>query len=260
MLNQGSAEANRTRSGLNSGLDVLELLAGQGAPATLTEIARLLGMSKSGVHGVLATLHRRGFVQRGAEGDYRLGLRAWEVGSAAAPMELVRSAAPHMERLSRDLSEGVILGLLDGFDVVYIHLVDSPQPVRVHTSVGDRIRAHCTSTGLALLAALPEERLRAILPARLAKVTEDTITDREELLRELQRTRLRGYAVNRGGWQTEVGGAAVAIPGTDAALCVAAPRYRVTKPWLARICPPLIAAAERIATGPDAAPRRAASR
>jgi DNA-binding IclR family transcriptional regulator len=176
-------------------------------------------------------------------------------------MEIARHAAPHMERLARDLSEGAILGLLDGFDVVYIHLVDSPQPVRVHTNVGDRIRAHCTSTGLALLAALPEEELRAVLPARLAKVTEDTIIDREELLRELQRIRLRGYAVNRGGWQIEVGGAAVAVPGhARIALCVAAPRYRVTRAWLARICPRLQAASAEIAAQTGDILRPAASR
>jgi len=259
MVNPGSTKANRTRSGLDSGLDVLELLAA--GPATLTALARSAGMSKSGVHSLLATLHRRGFVDRGGEGEYRLGIKAWELGSAAAPMEIIRHTAPHMERLARDLSEGVILGLLDGFDVVYIHLVDSPQPVRVHTGVGDRIRAHCTSTGLALLAALPEEELRAILPARLARITEDTITDREELLRELQRIRVRGYAVNRGGWQVEVGGAAVAVPGcARIALCVAAPRYRVTRSWLARICPQLQAAAAQIAAEAGDIPRPAARR
>jgi DNA-binding IclR family transcriptional regulator len=256
MMNQGSTEANKPRSGLNTGLDVLELLARDGGPSSLTAIARELGMSKSGVHSALATLHRRGFVERGGEGEYRLGLRAWELGSGAPPAEIVRRAAPHMEWLAREVQEGVILGMLEGFDVAYIHLVDSPQPVRVHTGVGDRIRAHCTSTGLALLAALPEAELKARLPARLARITPETITNREELLRELQRVRLRGYAVNRGGWQEEVGGTAAVLPGGDAraALCVAAPRYRVTRAWLAKICPPMLEACRRAGAEPALRP------
>lgn len=258
MMNPSSTEPNKQRSGLNTGLDVLELLARQGGPSSLTAIARELGMSKSGVHSALATLSRRGFVARGGEGQYRLGLRAWELGSGAVAADVVRRAAPHMEWLAREAQEGVILGMLDGFDVVYAHLVESRQAVRVHTVVGDRIRAHCTSTGLALLAALPEAELKARLPARLARFTADTITDREALLRELQRVRVRGYAVNRGGWQEEVGGVAAVVPGAElpAALCVAAPRYRVTRAWLAKICPPLLEACRR--AGAEPAPPAAA--
>jgi DNA-binding IclR family transcriptional regulator len=61
-----------------------------------------------------------------------------------------------MDRLASASNDGVILGVLSGFEVAYVHLVGSPQAVRVHAEVGQRIPAHCTSTGLALLAQDPD--------------------------------------------------------------------------------------------------------
>ena len=54
------AKANRLRSGLDSGIDVLEALAAAKSDMTLTNIATALQMSKSGTHNVLSTLVRRG--------------------------------------------------------------------------------------------------------------------------------------------------------------------------------------------------------
>lgn len=245
------AKANRLRSGLDSGLDVLEALAASDTDMTLTSIASALQMSKSGTHGVLSTLVRRGAVVRGEDNRYRLGLRMWEIGCAASGVEIGVVAAPHMTWLAEEVSEGVIFGRMDGADVVYLHLVEGPQAVRVHASIGERIPAHCTSTGLALLAALSNSDVDARLPTRLRAVTVETLTSREKLFRELERIRSRGYSINRGGWRIDVGGVSVAVIDANGvplgAICVAAPLYRMTKAWLQRVCPMLQLAAGRIA-------------
>lgn len=229
---------------------MLELLARERRELSLTEIATALGMSKSGVHSLLGTLGRRGFIERSERGGYRLGIKAWEVGSAVPGLDLAVFAAPHMSWLSEKIEEGVILGRLDGADVLYLHLVESPQPVRVHASVGDRIPAYCTSTGLALLASLTNEEVRARLPPRLKAVTSATLTTREDVVRELEVVRRRGYAINRGGWRIDVGGVSMCVrDDTGAALgalCVAVPRYRMTKAWLVRVVPLLDEATGRI--------------
>ena len=259
MTHQHSALANKTRSGLDSGLDVLELLARERREMSLTEIARALGMSKSGVHSLLATLLRREFVQRTQRAGYLLGIGAWQVGNAAPGLDIGHIAAPHMMRLAEEISEGVILGRLEGTDVVYLQLVESPQAVRVHASVGDRIPAYCTSTGLALLSSLTNDELRARIPQRLKAMTPATLTSREAVLREVETTRRRGYAINRGGWRYDVGGISVCIrdaAGTIlGAICVAVPRYRMTKAWLAAVLSPLEETAAQI--GREASPPQA---
>jgi len=251
MMNTRSPNTNaETRSGLSRGLDVLEALAGRADGLPLGEIARLLAMSKSGTHGVLAILARRGFVERGSGGVYRLGMKAWLIGSGMPEAELSRLAQPAMQRLVAATGEGAILGALAGFDVVYLAEVEGPQPVRVHAQVGDRIPANCTSTGLCLLAFRPADYLDTHLPSALGAVAAATITDPDTLRRELARVRARGYAINRGGWRAEVGGIAAPVLARDgsalAGLCVAAPLYRMNKAWMARVVPATLAAARDI--------------
>lgn len=260
MKNRYSTTANRPRSGLDSGLDVIEVLAAARSEMSLTDLAASVGMSKSGVHSVVATLLRRGFLIKSTDGGYSLGIKAWEIGNAAPGLDLAQVARPHMARLAAGISEGAILGKLDGADVVYLQLEESPQAVRVHASIGDRIPAHCTSTGLALLASKSNDEVRALLPARLKAVTLATITNKEQLLRELDQIRLRGYSINRGGWRLDVCGASVCIRDRTgqaiAAICIAVPSYRMTKAWLARVVPALSETAAAIGESmrPDRSP------
>ncbi|MGL4289064.1 MAG: IclR family transcriptional regulator [Phreatobacter sp.] len=245
-----STKPKRKRSGLNSGLDVLECLAGRGEPLALTEIATALDMSKSSVHELLATLEQRKFVTRLHDQRYVVGIKAWEIGCLATPLELARTAAPHMAALARAVSEGVALAIRDGAEMVCIQLAESSQAVRVHNMVGDRNPAHCVSTGLALLAALTDEEVAKLLPEQLEQATSETIGSRAALLDELARIRLRGYAVNRSGWRTDVAGLAVVVRGPDsraaAALSIATLRDRMTDAWLEKTVPVLRAAAADI--------------
>lgn len=252
---------DRPRSGLNSGLDVLECVASHSRPLSLTEIAAALGMSKSSVHQLLGTLEKRGYLNRLPDQSYGVGIKAWEVGRFAAPMDLARVAAPHLAELVRELSEGVSIGVLDGVEMVCVQLIESPRAVRVHSSIGDRSPAHCVSSGLAALSMLSDDALTALLPDRLAPATEDSIADRAALLQELGRVRARGYAVSRGAWRLEVAGVSLPlrVPGdhAPAGLCVAAPRFRVTEQWIKQVMPAMRAAADAIEREFGAPSRRA---
>ena len=83
---------NRQRSGINSGLDVLECLAAHDQPMSLTEIAAMLGMAKSSVHQLLQALVSRGYAQRQSDQRYSVGVKAWEVGCRATFVEIGRVA------------------------------------------------------------------------------------------------------------------------------------------------------------------------
>jgi DNA-binding IclR family transcriptional regulator len=247
-------------SSLVRGIGALEILAKAGEALPLAEIARRLKTSKSGTHGLLSALVRCGYAMRMPGGFYALGLKAWEISRSTPTDRLVQIAAPVMDRLAARVNDGVILGVLSGFEVAYVHLVGSPQAVRVHAEVGQRIPAHCTSTGLALLAAQSPAYLGEVLPGRLPAVTPETITSADRLQRELTRVRARGYAINRGGWNPDVGGIAVAIRLNSAygpaGLCVAVPRYRMTARWIKNSAGALASAGAEIA---GALPSAAAS-
>ena len=238
-------------SALAHGLDVIEYLAKARAPVALSAVAAAIGMSKAGTHRILGTLCARGFVVHAEGGIYRLGYKAWEIGWAVPGVGLVARAAPVMQRMADAVGDGAILGTLDaGFEVVYLHVIESRQAVRVYIDVGSRLPAHVTATGLACLAWLPEDRLREILPAKLQPWTPETTTDRAHLLRELDRIRARGYAQTLGTFRTDVGGVAAPIFDADgnvvASLCVSSPRYRINAAWNKRVPRAVMAAANKI--------------
>ncbi|MFI5012000.1 MAG: IclR family transcriptional regulator [Hyphomicrobiales bacterium] len=240
---------------LANGLAIIDLLVEAQGAVGLGDIARRLRLSKSGVHALLTTLVSSGYVERGAGGMYRLAHKAWSTLNAFPTSSLIEAANPVMRRLVSTIKEGVILGVLTGFDVVYVHLVEGSEAVRVHARVGDCIASHCTSTGLALLAFQDEAALDRIVPAALRAFTSETIVKPGALRQELARVRMRGYSINRGGWNADVGGIAAPIPTRQgpvaAGLCIAVPRYRMTRRWIARAAPSLIAAAAEIGEALD---------
>jgi DNA-binding IclR family transcriptional regulator len=239
-------------SSLSKALDIIELLAGARRPLALAEIARKLQMAKSSVHEVLSTLASRGFVQRQSGGIYELGVRSWEIGTAAAIAPLISSARPVMQNIAAKVNEDVVLGVLAGFESINVHIAGSGQAVRVYAPVGMRFPAHHASTGLALLAYQPEEYLDREMPRSLSAATRLTITDPIRLRSELKRIRARGYAINVGGWQIDVSGIAAPVLDREdiaiAALCVAAPRYRATRAWIRRVLPAVVRGAREITT------------
>lgn len=236
---------------LSHGLDVIEFLAHARRPVPLKDVAAAIGMSKAGTHRILATLGARGFVVRGEGGVYSLGYKVWEAGWAVSGVDLVPRAAPIMQRLADQIGDGATLGALaTGFDMVYLHVIESRQTVRVYVEVGSRLPAHVTATGLACLAFLPTERALAILPPTLKAWTSETITSRDRLMRELERIRKRGYASTLGTFRPDVGGIAAPISSGDgsvvAALCVSSPSYRIDAAWNRRVPKAVMAAAREI--------------
>lgn len=236
---------------LLKGLAVLELLSRSDQPLTLTQIGRELGMVKSNVHRLLHGLVDTRFVLRDEAGGYSASIKLWELGSAVlGKLDLRRHADRQMEALMVSTGESVHLSVLDGLEVVYVHKVDSPNPVRAYTQIGGRAPAGCVATGKALLAfGAPSVISRAI--AALQTHTDTTITDPRVFAKEMQRVRTRGYAINRGEWRDEIWG--MAAPVMDArgqaiaAIGISGPAARFRRSVLPTWADAVIAAATDIA-------------
>jgi DNA-binding IclR family transcriptional regulator len=197
---------------LVKGLRILDLLARSPAPLGVTEIAARAGLVKSDAHRLVQTLVEQRFARQDAHsGAYFPTLRLWELGWAVTGRTEIRKAAePCMERLLARTRETVHLAALDGPDAVYVHKLESPEPVRAYTEVGGRAPAHAVATGKALLAQSSDvEQRQAALS--LKRYTRRTIVDPAEFLRELGRIRAAGFATNRGEWRESVCGVAAPI-------------------------------------------------
>lgn len=234
-------------------LDILLCFSHSEPELSLTEISARLGIHKSTLHRLLGTLESKRFVQRDpGTGRYRLGTRLLELASLVVEhSNLQQRARLHLYRLVEECQETVDLSVLDGNSVVYLEVVESPHRVKLAAMPGQRLPVHSTASGKALLAFVPPEELERLLPAELTRYTERTLATREALLRDLEATRERGYAVSY--QEHEAGISAVAAPVLDmrgrpiAAVAVAGPAFRLTRERISEIATAVRATAEAIA-------------
>lgn len=227
---------------LRKGLQVLELLAGTSGSLGVTRLAEATGLGKSNVHRLLQALVDDGYVAQTPDGEYRATLRVWELGQLVIRRLDVRTfAEPLMYRLLEKTRESVHLSILDGADVIYVHKLDSPEPVRSYSEVGGRAPAYAVATGKALLAYASDAQLASVA-ARLRRHTPSTMATIDDLQRDLRQVRQRGYSVNRGEWRDSVWGIAAPITVPEgialAAIGISGPAERIrakAKDWAALV-------------------------
>lgn len=236
---------------LIKGLAIIELLAHSERTLGLTEIATELDLGKSNVHRLLQALVDARYILRDdRSGRYAAAIKLWELGSAVlSKLDLRMHAEQVMEELLASTQETVHLSILDGDEVVYVHKLDSPNPVRAYTQIGGRARAHCVATGKAMLAFHSPTMLERISHQLLAR-TPKSIVDPEQFLQEMARIRTQGFAVNKGEWNESVHG--IASPITDvsgqvvAALGLSGPKERFKVAQTKVFAPLIVDAASRI--------------
>lgn len=178
---------------------LLEYFAGRPGLHSLTSVQEAVGYPKSSLFMLLRTLVDLGWIETDATGTrYGIGVRALLVGTSCVDGdEVVAAARPALDRLAEDTAETLHLARLDGTHVVTLATRPSPHHLRPFTRVGRRLPAHSTALGKALLATHTDDQLRSLLPPVLPRLTEHTLTDREQLLAELHTVRAQGYAVDR---------------------------------------------------------------
>jgi DNA-binding IclR family transcriptional regulator len=231
---------------------VLRTLAENPEGIGLAELAGATGLPKSTVHRLVGALAEEGLVHSGAAG-IRLGAGLARLG--AASRETLRAGIrPVLEQLHRELDETVDLAVLDGASARFIDQIAAPRRLQAVSTVGASFPLHCTANGKALLAALGDERVLALLPARLQRFTANTITARAALLDELARVRNARVAFDRA--EHTIGICAVGAAVHDAAglagaisVPVPAPRFRGSERRYARRVREAAAEASRLAGG-----------
>jgi IclR family KDG regulon transcriptional repressor len=225
------AEPTRT---VSRAINVLLCFSHSEPELTLTEISTRLGIHKSTLHRLLGTLEAEGFVRRDpVSGKYRLGTRLLELADLVVEhSDLQRRALPYLYRLAGQYLETVDLSVLDGSDVVYLEVVESPQRVKLAARPGQRLPAHSTASGKALLAYLPTSQKESSLPPELRRFTGTTLSGRQALEEDLERTCERGFAMSLQEYEEGIN--AVAAPVLDvrgypiSAIAVAGPSFRLT--------------------------------
>jgi IclR family acetate operon transcriptional repressor len=237
-------------------LAMLEAVAQEAGGLSNAEISRKLQIPKSSASYILRTLEARNYLTRDEEsGKYRVGLKILSLSRGALSGLDVRGVAlPIMRHLSQQTGLTCHLAILDGPDAVYIEKVEPEGFIRMDTWVGRRMRVHATSVGKALVAYIPQERLEQIVQeSGMEKRTPKTITTLPRLLKELEKVRTQGYAVD--DEENNLGARCVAAPvfndhgKIEAGLGLSGTAQQVSPQTMPRILDALKDAARHISLG-----------
>lgn len=175
---------------------LLDVLADARDPVSLSGLTARLGLPKSSVHGLCATLVQAGLVTRFDDGTYHLGMRIMGLAHALlARTDLAVEFNKVLEELDPMPEESIVLSVLDGPDVVYVACRNGTRPFGFNFRFGMRLPVNCTASGKALLSSLPFERVAGLVRGgRFYGLTEKSITEPESLQKQLARVRRQGYA------------------------------------------------------------------
>jgi DNA-binding IclR family transcriptional regulator len=178
---------------LSKGLTVLSALADAKGTRSLRQLSQDTGLPRSTVHRVVTELRDAGFIESSAVG-HQLGLRLFELGgNALRQSQLVSVARPYMEDLYERTRRVVQLGVLQGFDVMYVVRVGRQGHQLVASPVAGRIPANCAAIGKAILA--NNETLVDDMIARgLERRTRNSMVEPSTLRAELVEVRRSGIA------------------------------------------------------------------
>lgn len=177
-------------------ISILELISSESKGCKLTEISNRLGIPLGTLSPIVHTLKENKYLNYDENSQiYTLGIGLFEIGSrymqCSHSFEDVTSI---LQEIVRRCGETTHFGILDGGNVLYLSKVDSTEPIRMYAAIGKRLPAYGTGIGKALLANCTLEDLHRMYPEGLQALTAHTITDFDELYRQLQEVKRTSLA------------------------------------------------------------------
>lgn len=230
---------------------LLEAL-GEEQPAKPPELARKLGLTRSNLYRLLATLQEMGYLETTQDAKYILTLKLFILGSTVLGLKQIpQIARPYMAHLSEISQENVNLAVMYKSKVLYIDKIESPHYLKLDQPIGATDPLYCTALGKVFLSGLSDLELEIFLKStNLIPYTKNTITEPEVLGGVVRNVRNQGYAIDFE--ELSDGIHCIGAPIRDhtnkviAAISVSGPALRLTKPKMDQLKVQLIEAVAEV--------------
>lgn len=194
-------------------INILDLFQKERTMLSVPHISAALRIPRSTAYKYLAVLREHGFVDYDEQsGKYKLGMRLFEFGSfIKSQASIDKLALPYMSRLAREVGETVMLTVRGDNAVYCLEHVEYVNGIIFSVERGARFPLYSGSSAKTFLAFLPDDEIENVLrEAELVKYTDTTITDPEELKKNLMEIRKVGYAYS--DQEIHVGARAISAP------------------------------------------------
>lgn len=195
--------------------EIFDFIASSEEGATFPEINLALDIPRSSIFRILMTLQELGYItQEKASGAFFLGPKLSFLAKAVKrKFNLIDICDPYMKKLSLEIGETVKLSVLQNYEVVVIHKVNSPGHLKLTVAVGSKLPLHAGGASKILLSSLTEKEIDQLLEGKLKQYTSNTLIDPEQLQEKMKEIPLKGYAEDLEEYMDGI--RAIAFPLTD---------------------------------------------
>ncbi len=224
-----------TVQAVDRAISLLKIIANNRSPIQLADLVSATGMNRTTVWRMLSTLESHNLIERDPlTKGYQIG---YEIIRLAANTDnyshLIRRALPSMERLRDFFQESVLLGVPKSSQILTVEQINPSHSIRIADYVNEMSPLHSSSNGKLFLSSWSEEELNIYLEKPLKQVTPFTMTDPQELKKELQIIRERGFGTTFGELDENENGISTPILDSEgnmiAFLSIAGPGFRFTR-------------------------------
>jgi IclR family KDG regulon transcriptional repressor len=182
-------------------LDVLQVFIAHEGEVSLSDISKSSGLNVSTVYRIISVLRKNGYVIPGdSRGKYLIGAKFLEFSSIVkSTLKIEDLARPFMQNLQKLSNESVHISRVQGYQMSYLEIIHSTQVLRIIPVIGVDAPLHCTAAGKVFLAQLSDKKFKKLFKSgkSLESYTSNTITDINELKKQLERVRKDGVAIDR---------------------------------------------------------------
>ncbi|MCC6008989.1 MAG: IclR family transcriptional regulator [Rhodobacteraceae bacterium] len=148
---------------LANGLDLLSLVAQTNGELSLREIGRQLGLSPTVTHRLVATLHKRNYLQKNpATGRYVIGVECFRVGRAYTMATGIEGVSkPILQGAAARCGVNCFLGIRKEANLIYLYDFSGTRRSSVRIAAGTEVPLGVTAMGIAILARLGDAEVEA---------------------------------------------------------------------------------------------------
>jgi len=185
---------------LDRAIKVLEYLADAQVEKNMSDIAKDLKIPNGTAYNILKTLENNQLIERDQSSKrYTLGFKLFQLGNKVDYIRELRNVSmPYMRELTAETGETSQLGIISEENLYFLEIIEAPKNKKTRGTVGLSLPLHAPAAGKILLAFQPEEKRNELLEKiELKAFNMNTITNSEQLKKELEEIRKKGYAVDR---------------------------------------------------------------
>ena len=186
---------------LDKALKILECFNSTNSELGITQISSIMGLNKSNVHNIITTFEKCGYLEKNPDNSkYSLGLKMLEFSYIInKKLGYQRAVYDVMHQISNKLNVVCYFAIPSNGKVLYLYntfplTIQGNYPYR--TILGEVADFYCTAIGKAILAHMDYEEAEIYIKSEKIKHTENTITNQNQLRKEIKKIRSCGYSID----------------------------------------------------------------